>query len=118
VNDPAGLVRAWFDAFERGDMDTARGLLAPDALVWVEPDSDPPRFRRGFDDLVEWYAVRRTDETFGYELEGITASAAFAIATIRLRAGAGERLRSWRQTAVYRVEDGAIRSIWLFEDPD
>ena len=107
VVQPLDVVRAWFDSHSRGDLASARALLAPDAPIHGDELN-----LRGFDALMSWYDDRlRTRQGFGYEIVDLLGGEHHAAAIIRLTDAA----ESWRQVAVYEVEEGRITSIVNFE---
>jgi SnoaL-like domain len=108
VVQPLDVVRAWFDAHSRGDLAAARTLLAPEAPIHGEEVN-----LRGFDAFMSWYDDRRSSrQGFGYEVVDLLGGEHHAAAIIRL----SDAAESWRQVAVYEVEEDRITSIMMLED--
>jgi ketosteroid isomerase-like protein len=106
---PIEVVRAWFAAHAAGDLDAARALLADDA-----PMEMPDATVRGFDAFMTWYEARRASEgaSFGYEVVDVLGGERHAAAVLRMTAAGA----TWRQVAVYEVEDGRIARLTAYED--
>jgi hypothetical protein len=106
---PAEVVRAWFQAHARTDLEAARALVVEDLRI----DMSGERMR-GFDGFMAWYAQRRLREgpAFSYAVDDLLEGDDHAAAVLTL--SAGERV--WRQVAVYRVERDRITEIWARED--
>ncbi|MFN2591107.1 MAG: nuclear transport factor 2 family protein [Actinomycetota bacterium] len=113
------VVRAWFVAFETQDMESARSILAEDAVLHsYGPPEVAGYVRGGLDDLLAWYSRKRRAEGpgFEYDIEEILGGDRFGVALLRLSSGQSERV-TWRQVAVYRIENDRIGEIWLHEEP-
>jgi ketosteroid isomerase-like protein len=113
--DPIAVIRAWFSAFARGDLDEARRLYADDGVLHTWYPAELAGEYRGLDEAWRWFQRKGAWEgqNFSYEAEELMGGERYAVALLRL-ATTG---RSWRQTAVYRIADGQIREVWLFEEP-
>lgn len=109
---PVQVVRAWFDAFAAGDLDTARQLLSHDALL--DPGAGAET-TRGFDAFLAFYERKRAAHgpAFAYELHDLLESDDHVVALLTLRDERG----SWRQTAVYHVDGPRIAAIYVIEEP-
>jgi hypothetical protein len=102
------ILRHWFQAHASGDLEAARGLLADNASIRV-----PGQRLCGFDEFMAWYQRRRTaDPQFSYEVDEELIGTRHVAALLTLRSAS----RSWRQIAVYAVDDVQIQWIWLVED--
>ncbi len=106
---PVEVLRLWFDAHARGDLEAARGLVVDDVEVVVTGTR-----LHGFDSFMQWYRERRLEEgaSFGYSVEDLLGGETHAAAVLTLSAGG----RTWRQVALYRVDGDRISAIWLTED--
>jgi hypothetical protein len=113
--DPYALTRAWFDAFAHGDIDEARRLYAENGILHTWYPEELAGEHRGFDEALRWLQQKGAWEGqgFSYELEELMGGERYAVAILRL----ATTRRRWWQTAVYRVEDGKIAEVWLFEEP-
>lgn len=110
---PEAVVRAWFDAWAAGDIDSARRLMADDAIFNVS--DGPPT--RGFDAFRAWFEARRTrsSQAFGYRVIAITGGLSLASAIVAMRDVRDGREVEWEQVAVYRVDAGLIAEAWAIE---
>ncbi len=106
---PAGVLRRWFDAHQRGDLAEASTLMAPTAPVCVLGHE-----LVGFENFMKWYLDRQASAgpSFRYDVIDVLGGQDHAAAIIRL----SEAGRTWRQVAVYRVEHGLITAIAAYED--
>lgn len=103
------MLRHWFAAHAEGDLVAARELVTDDLDVVIAGER-----LRGFESFMEWYREREIQEgsSFGYSVDDLLSGDAYAAAVLTLSA----RCRSWRQVALYRVQDDRISSIWAVED--
>jgi len=108
-SSPVGVLRRWFDAHQRGDLAEASTLMAPTAAVSVLGKE-----LVGFENFMKWYFERQASAgpSFRYDVVDVLGGQEYAAAIIRL----SEAGRTWRQVAVYRVEDGLITSVAAYED--
>lgn len=106
---PIDVLRRWFAAYAQDDLSAAHELVADDVEVVVGETR-----MRGFESFMQWYRARAAEEgdSFGYRVEDLLAGETHAAAVLTLSA----RGRTWRQVALYRVEDDRISSIWAAED--
>jgi ketosteroid isomerase-like protein len=115
------VLRRWFDAFDRDDMEAARALWAEDGVLHATTPPEIAGEVRGFDEFLAWYAKRRaiTGTDFDFTVHDLVGSDVHAVALIRARAvdrSGVERL--WRQLCVYHVDGGRITEMWIHEEPE
>ena len=108
---PDDVLRQWFAAHGRGDMEAARRLVDDDLIVVV-----PGVRLHGFDAFMKWYADRaeREGPSFGYAVDDVLGGESHAAAVLTLSSGD----RSWRQVAVYAVARDRITWIWAVEEDE
>ena len=106
---PTDLLRAWFEAHGRNDLEGARQLVVDD----LSADMSGTRLR-GFDAFMAWYEQRRTAEgpSFSYRVDDVLGGENHAAAVLTLSTVD----RSWRQVVLYTVRGGLIAEIWARED--
>jgi len=106
---PIRVLRRWFEAHQRGDLAGASTLMASTAAVRVLG-----RELVGFENFMKWYRERQAfaGPSFRYDVIDVLGGQEHAAAIIRI----SEAGRTWRQVAVFRVEDGIITSIVAYED--
>ena len=106
---PRAVVQVWFDAFAAGELDAARTLLASDGVVHAHGAA-----LRGFDEVLAWLERRGAlgGASLSYRLDELLGGSRHAVALLTLSDGE----RRWPQVAVYRVEEGRIAEVWLYED--
>ena len=102
-------------AFARGDLDEARRLYADDGVLHAWHPAELAGDFRGFDEAMRWFQRKGAAEgqAFSYKIEEQLGGERHAVGLFLLRGGG----RAWRQAAVYRVDDGKIAEIWLYEEP-
>ncbi len=113
TDDALAVVGAWFDAWAAADLDRARALLAPDAILHLPEGSDI----QGFEALLEWFAARRAGSgaSFGYQVVSMLGGDELAAALLRLHDVRDGLRLEWEQVAVYRVAAGRVAEVWAME---
>jgi hypothetical protein len=108
---PLETLRLWFASFAK-EPESARALWFEGATLHA-PNGE--LFTGDFDDFLNWYARRRDDEGagFSWHVKDLLGGERYAAAVIRLVSDA--RPAGWDQHAVYEIDDGQIRQIWLHE---
>lgn len=103
------MLRLWFDAHARGDLEAASQLVVDNAEFVVSGER-----LQGFDAFMHWYRERQRKEgpSFGYDVEVLLDGEAHAAAVITLSVAG----RTWRQVALYRIEADRIASVWTVEE--
>lgn len=107
---PLETLRLWFAMFAE-DQGSARDLWAEGVTVHAVDGG----FTGDFDDLLNWYARRRSTEGagFAWHVQDLLGGGRYAAAVIRLVSDT--RPAGWDQHAVYEVTEGKIRQVWLHE---
>jgi hypothetical protein len=106
---PLEVLEQWYDAHRRGDMEAARSVLAPGALIEL-----PDRELHGFDEFLAWSAARAVERPdLSMAVDEVLPGQDHVAALLAM----GEGERHWRQLAVYTVRDDRIVGIWASESP-
>jgi ketosteroid isomerase-like protein len=113
--EPRALIEAWIAAFARGDLDEARRLYADDGVLHAWHPPELAGDYRGLDEALRWFQRKSAWEgrPVNYSVEELLGGERHAATILRLSADAEE----WRQVAVYRIDDGRIAEVWLYEEP-
>jgi uncharacterized protein len=110
------LVRRAFDAFAKGDVDTLRELIHPDA-VWHAPGRNPlAGDHQGVEAILGYFArtMELTGGTFRAELHDVVVNDEHAVS---LYVGRGQREGKSldnQNVLVTHVRDGKLGETWLF----
>jgi uncharacterized protein len=112
----AETIRKGFEAFGRGDMETARSIFRPNVIWRVSGHGPLSGEFHGFDEIARWGAqlYERSAGTFGEELIDILANDgwAFQIATYHAeRLGRKIQDYTWN---VFRMVDGQVSECWVY----
>ena len=94
------VLRRWFDAFDRSDLDAARALLATDAVLRVtKPESLSGNYV-GFDGFLEFSRSKQatSGEGFSYRVDELLAGDRSAAAILTLSSFDGEARREWSRS--------------------
>jgi ketosteroid isomerase-like protein len=116
----AAVVRSLYEARERGDLDGAAQLIAPN-VVWHEPYEYLGTLH-GRDAVIG--AIRQsmaeTGGTFALHVTDLLASDRHVVALVDFSAERHGGRMSGREIGVFRVENGQIIEVWFYtaEDPD
>jgi ketosteroid isomerase-like protein len=113
--EPRTLIEQWIAAFARGDLDEARSVYADDGVLHAWHPPELAGDYRGFEEAWRWFQRKGVWEggAFTYSVEELLGGERHAATLLRI-SGSG---REWRQVAVYRVDDGRIVEVWLYEEP-
>jgi ketosteroid isomerase-like protein len=114
----AELFRRGYEAFQTGDLDTVRSLLAPD-IAWHANGSH--RFAgtfRGPDEVIKLLVeqAQATDGTLKIEVHDILANDEHAVALASVSAQRGGKSASDRYTHVAHIKDGKVTESWTFNE--
>jgi hypothetical protein len=120
VREAEEVLKRWFDAFERDDMDMARTLWANEAVLHAKSPPEIAGEVRGFDEFLAWYGKKQavTGTGFQFVVHDLVGSDVHAVALIRMQGEQGGMVRRWKQIAVYHVDGGQITEMWLHEEPE
>lgn len=117
----ADLFRRGYTAFQTGDLDTVRSLLAPDVVWHVPGKSHLAGDYSGVDDVIAFFVRQFEDSggTFQVELHDILANDDHAVALATSTASKGGMSLHDNYTHVAHVKNGKLTESWLFtEHPD
>ena len=115
----AAAIRKAFDAFMRGDLESARRLFAPDVLWHVSGRGPLSGDFRGFDEIARWggQLMERAAGTFREDLVDVVANDETAFQLVTYRAERNGRSIQDRSVNVYRMSEGRVVECWvLFGD--
>lgn len=112
------VIRRWFDAFERSDMEGARALMASDAVLNVSRPLQLKGEYAGFDAILDFFSRKRAaaGDGFGYRLEALFTNADSVAALLTLFARRNGAPQEWRQVAIYRIRNKRIVGIEIIEE--
>jgi ketosteroid isomerase-like protein len=111
-----GVIRKGYDAFMRGDMETARSIFHPD-VIWHVAGGGPLSGKyRGFDEIARWGAqlFERSAGTFREELATIVANDSWAVQVAYYQAERNARKIRDQSVNVYRMVDGRVLECWVY----
>lgn len=117
----AAVVRAFFDALARGDVETSSQLLSPD-LVWRLPCAGTvlgeQRDLVGLDGVTASTVANltTTDGTFSFDVGEIYAGDEYAVAISRNTARGRDKVLDIKMAISMRIAGGKIVEVW--EAPD
>lgn len=114
------LLRKGYDAFAKGDLDTIRGLFAPD-IVWTVPGRSPlAGTYKGIDEVFGLFAelVKRSEGTFQIELHDVLANDQHAVALATLNGRRGNRTLNVHDVATYHVKNGRVTEAWFASEDE
>ena len=109
------LLRDGYAAFEKGDLDTLRGLFADD-IVWHTPGRSPVSGdARGLDQVFGLFGkvLELSGGTLRNELHDVLANDEHAVALVRARGERNGKTLNDTQAHVFHVRDGRVTEFWL-----
>ncbi|MGH2456478.1 MAG: nuclear transport factor 2 family protein [Candidatus Limnocylindria bacterium] len=115
------LLRRGKEAFLRGEVETAKELLADDFVVHTAGRGPFAREYRGRDAFFGFIAKVRelSGGTYRQELHDVAATDEHAIAIVIVRAERNGKSVEYRSAEVYHVRDGKATEAWFLNDsPD
>ena len=111
------LVRAYFEALMRGDLEAAGNTFADD-LVWHQPGSNSlsgtHRGKLAVFGLLGGFMERSAGSFRIDRVDQLFANGDLVTATIAFSASAGGKSMSMAGVDLLRVENGRIVEVWLF----
>lgn len=111
-----GVVRRSLEAFAKGDLDTFRELLAPDA-VWHIPGSSPlSGDYKGTDEIFGFFGKLRdlTGGTFTNEVHDVVGGDEHVVILVRSTAKRAGKSLDQRRVGIAHVKQGKIAETWNF----
>ena len=115
---PRDVIRAYLDAAERGDWRTAFGFLADDLRLRIPGRSSFAGEHRGRQAFVDYIAAARErfrNGTIELEVVDVLASAERVLLLLRERFTLGGETVVIRRANVYRIRNGRISAIEIYE---
>lgn len=109
------LVRAGFEAFSRGDLDTLESQFFADGIVWHVPGRNPLGGEyTGIGQVRDYLsrAFQLADGTVDMELQDVLANDRHAVALFRSRAGRKGRQLDTFDAVIFKVADGKFAEAW------
>ncbi len=109
------LVRASFEAFRRGDLDTLQGQFFAQGIVWHVPGKNPLGGEyTGIEQVLGYLgrAFQLSDGTVDIELQDVLANDRHAVALFRSRAQRKGRHLDTFDAVILRVKDGKLTEAW------
>jgi uncharacterized protein len=110
------LIRQGYDAFSRGDMDTLRGLFAPD-IVWHAPGrSQLAGDHQGVDTVLGYFGktMELTEGKFRVEVHDIVADDEHGVGLQRVHAERGGGALEDNGVLVFHLRDGQVTEVWQY----
>lgn len=109
------LLRNGYAAFEKGDLDTLRGLFADD-IVWHSPGKGPlSGDYRGIEDVFGLFGkvLELSGGTFRNEIHDILADDEHGVALVTATGERKGKTLNDKQAHVFHVRDGKVTEFWL-----
>lgn len=109
------LLRNGYAAFEKGDLDTLRGLFADD-IVWHSPGRSPlAGDYRGIDEVFGLFGkiFELSGGTFRNELHDILADDEHGVALVSATGERNGKTLNDKQAHVFHIRDGKATEFWL-----
>jgi len=109
------LLRNGYAAFEKGDLDTLRGLFTDD-IVWHSPGRSPlAGDYRGIDEVFGLFGkvFELSGGTFRNEIHDILADDEHAVALVSATGERNGKTLNDKQAHVFHVRDGKVTEFWL-----
>lgn len=109
------LLRNGYEAFEKGDLDTLRGLFTDD-IVWHSPGKGPlAGDYRGIDQVFGLFAkvVELSGGTYRNDLHDVLANDEHAVALVTARGERAGKTLDSLQSHVFHLTDGKVTEVWL-----
>ena len=109
------LVRAAFEAFSKGDLDTLHGQFLAEGIVWHVPGQAPLGGEYTGTGQVRDYlskAFQLADGTVEMELHDVLANDRHAVALFRSRAERKGRRLDTFDAVIFTVQNGKLTEAW------
>jgi uncharacterized protein len=114
----AELFRRGYAAFQAGDLDTVRSLLADD-VIWHNPGSNHlSGDYRGADAAMGLFVKFFEDSggTFRVDVHDILANDTHGVALITASASNGDKAMNSRSTHIVHISGGKLTESWIFDE--
>jgi uncharacterized protein len=109
------LLRNGYEAFEKGDLDTLRGLFTDD-IVWHSPGKGLLAGEyRGIDQVFGLFGkvMELSGGTYRSDIHDVLANDEHAVALITARGEREGKTLDSLQSHVFHVTDGKVTEVWL-----
>ena len=119
MSSPKDVVRAYVDAFNRGDLEALCGLFTPDAQIWgVLGWGTLEQARPVWKDLIECLAMNLQIDAIIAENHVVAVRYTERGKSIKAFRGAGPTGRNYEITAMewFEIQDGRIHRRWGARD--
>lgn len=112
------LVRAGYEAFVRGDIETVAGLLDPDVIWHVGGSSVLAGLYKGHGELLALLARlgEMTGGSISIAARDILTSEDHVIVLTTMKAQRGDRVLDDDGVAVFKIADGKATEVWVFAE--
>jgi len=110
------MIRGAFDAFMRGDVETARSAFDTEVVWHVSGRGPLSGDCRGFDAIARWGAqlYEKSDGTFREELHDVVANDSTAVQWVTYRATRNGKSIEDESVNVFRIRGGRIVECWVY----
>ena len=110
------VIRKGFDAFMRGDMETARTIFQPNVVWHVAGRGPLSGDYRGFEEIARWggQLFERSGGTLREEIATIVANEGWAVQVAYYQAERNGRKIRDQTVNVYRMVDGRVSECWVY----
>ena len=114
------LLNQGYDAFEKGDLETIRGLFTDDVVFHVPGRSKLAGDKRGNDEVLGFFGelVQLSDGTFKIDRHAVIADDEHGAVLSTTSAQRGDASFSVKTVDTFHFRDGKVSECWSFaEDP-
>jgi ketosteroid isomerase-like protein len=112
----ASLLRAGYEAFQRGDIDTVLNQFFAEDIIWHVPGrSTLAGDYRGREQVGAWFGrnFELSGGTLSLEIHDVVANDEHAVGLVRVRAQRGGRTLDDGSAQVVHIRDGKVVESWL-----
>jgi uncharacterized protein len=112
------LLNKGYDAFDKGDLDTVRGLFAEGIVFHIPGRNQLSGEYRGIDEVFGFFAklIQLTDGTFKLERHAVLADDEHGVVMSTGTAQRNGKSLSARQVDILHITDGKLTEYWAFTD--
>jgi ketosteroid isomerase-like protein len=112
------LLNRGYDAFDKGDLETIRGLFADDIVFHVPGRSQVAGDYRGIDEVFTFFGklIELTGGTFKIERHTVLADDEHGTVLLRVTAERDGKSLSVNSVDVHHIKDGKVTEFWTFTD--
>jgi ketosteroid isomerase-like protein len=112
------LLRQGYEAFDKGDLDTIRGLFADDIVFHVSGSHQLSGDYRGQDEVFGFFGkiIELTGGTYKIDVHAIIADDDHGVVLSSATAERDGRALSERSVDVHHIRDGKVAEVWTFDE--